>query len=293
MTIWTEVDIPYVAPPSLPVLAVGNLKGGVGKTAVVTYLALALVKRGFRVLAIDLDFQASLSTAFNKYKFGDDFDGTRQFLLSNGTDILFNVQVVKPCLPPWNNLTALRSNFDLADTEDRLFAQMVLGDYEHDPRLLLASKLADPTLQHDFDIVILDTPPRLTVASINALCACTHLLIPTAPTAVALGGADTFIRVLEASKPSICSRLSILGILPTLLPNVLAIFGPRTVNGVEVWNDVKIFQKADIAKNADFNCSSIATLFNPLADKIQRLMGLKSDGGNHDTRPPVSARLNR
>ena len=62
-SIWTTIPAAVAPPPNVPVLLVGNLKGGVGKTTTVANLAVALVKSGIRVLAIDMDFQASLSVA--------------------------------------------------------------------------------------------------------------------------------------------------------------------------------------------------------------------------------------
>jgi cellulose biosynthesis protein BcsQ len=292
MTIWTEVGVPNISSPSLPVVVVGNLKGGVGKTVVSSYLSLALVERGFRVLAIDLDFQGSLSTALSKYKKGDDFDGTRRFLLGQTADILFDEKIIVPCIKKWERLTVVRSNFDLGDLEDRLFAQLILGQYDVDPRLLLSNILADVSLKKDFDIVVLDTPPRLTIASINAFFACSHILVPTAPTQLAITGARSFINLLQHLKQFTKQDVKILGIVPTLLFNKNTPFAPEKIAEVEVWKDVKILRKEDIANNLDLSTRTIAELFRPLADKVERVIGLKRDGRPEDSRPSRGFGLN-
>ncbi len=240
-SVWTQFPLPFVQQPVLPVLAVGNLKGGVGKTAIVSYLALALAARGYRVLAIDLDFQGSLTTVLNYIRLRPEHTGIIDFLLSESSDVLYDYQVISPSLPAWKNITVVGADFSLADAEDSLFAQLVMGTGSFDPRTLLAHKLAEPTLKHDYDVVILDTPPRLTIASINALVACTHILIPTAPTTVSMNGAHTFIALLERLREQICPRSRTMAVLPTLgLHHKLPAGIGRGFQDVEFWADLHI-----------------------------------------------------
>ncbi|MGA7324438.1 MAG: ParA family protein [Rhodomicrobium sp.] len=286
MTIWTEIEAPAISPASLLVIAIGNLKGGVGKTVVSAYLSLALVERGLRVLAVDLDFQGSLSTALNKYKTGDDYDGIRHLLLGQSADNIFDPKIISPCSKKWENLTVVRANFDLTDLEDRLFAQLVLRQYETDPRVLLSTVFSDESLKQEFDLIILDTPPRLTIASINAFFACTHILIPTAPTELAMKGANGFISSLRMLKRYIGQDVNMLGVIPTLLFNKNSSFGPDKIGGVEVWKDTKIFRREDIANNFDLSTKTIAELFRPLAEKVESVIGLKQNGKRDNKRFP-------
>ena len=96
MSVWSQYPLPFVPQPALPVLSVGNLKGGVGKTAIVSYLTLALAAKGFRVLALDLDFQGSLTTSLNYIRLRPEYTGIRDFLLSQSSDVLYDYQRISP-----------------------------------------------------------------------------------------------------------------------------------------------------------------------------------------------------
>jgi cellulose biosynthesis protein BcsQ len=290
MSLWTTIPAPHVPPSALPVLAVGSLKGGVGKTSVVAYLAYALVLSGYRVLVIDLDFQGSLSSALSQALPTNETDAAINVLLASSEEVFFDKRVVSEGYPPWQKLTAVRATFELADVEDRLFAGLILGRSESDARFLLAQKLSEPSLRKDFDIVLIDTPPRLTVGSLNALCACTHVLIPTAPTVLAINGAVTFVDVLERFKKSLGLRLNVLAVLPTLAyqgelsPRETRLLDDLAsdIPNVEIWKELHIPRRQAIAENRKFNDPNIEGLFTALALKIEGAMGLTRHGS--DTR---------
>ena len=301
MSFWSRFPLPYVSPSVLPVLSVGNLKGGVGKTAIVAYLAFGLVKRGYRVLAIDLDFQASLTISLAHSTIASNGEGTMNALLSNSSDIFFHNRVAIQGIPPWGNLTVVGSNLELADVEDSLFAELAKGKAKIDPRTLLAKKLADASLKGIFDIVLLDTPPRLTIAALNALCACTHMLIPTAPTTVSVKGVETYVSLLQQSKKAISPNGQILAVLPTLGPQhtlkdgYLKIFQTleRDIKPAPVWTQLHIPRRQAIADNKGYNDPDVSLLFEPLVDSIVKSIGLKLDGTNAGLRSDSRAGVDR
>lgn len=290
MSIWTIIPAAVSPPPVVPVLSVGNLKGGVGKTTIVSNLAVALTQMGLRVLAIDLDFQASLSVALPSHIMPrhEKADGGIQVLLSESYDIFHNSQVTAVGVHPFSGLSLVRTSLDLADVEDKLFAAFILGEREKDPRLALARKLSDPRLGRDFDIVILDTPPRLTMASINAFCASTHVLIPTALTAVSRSGAVTFVEYLRQFRKALCPSIEVLGILPTftatkeLNPAEVRALDElqRYLPQIEVWKDIFIPQKQDIANNRVLQNPECRARFALMAQKVTRRLGLRTHGRN-------------
>ena len=124
MSIWTAIPAQIMPPPAIPVLSVGNLKGGVGKTSVVANLATALTLAGYRVLAIDLDFQASLSVAFssNIMPRSESANGGIHALLSESYDMFYNNQITATGVKPFEDLSLIRTSLELGDVEDKLFA---------------------------------------------------------------------------------------------------------------------------------------------------------------------------
>jgi len=291
VSIWTALPAETVGLPAVPVLSVGNLKGGVGKTTIVANLALSLVRAGLRVLAIDLDFQASLSIALpsNIVPRREITDGGIHVLLSENYDMFHDSQVTAMGLPPFTNLRLVRTSLELADIEDKLFAAFILGEREKDARLTLARKLADPRLARDFDIVLIDTPPRLTIAAINALCASTHVLVPTSLTSMSRSGAVTFVHYLTEFRKKLCPSLNLLGVLATfttargtLSPGEEAALDElqRYLPADAVWRDIVIPMRQAIASNRVLEDPDCRARFDFLAQKIILKLGLRPDGNN-------------
>jgi chromosome partitioning protein len=106
-----------------------------------------------------------------------------------------------------------------------------------DVRYLLVEALLDPQVQTNFDLVIIDAPPRLTTSHIQAMCASTHLLIPTILDGLS---GDAVARYLEQiathklglsgdARRAICPFLQPIGVVCTLLPNTRRdLTGPLT-----------------------------------------------------------------
>jgi cellulose biosynthesis protein BcsQ len=129
VSIWTTIPAHVVTPPNAPVVSVGNLKGGVGKTTVVSNLAIALVQAGMRVLAIDLDFQASLSVAVppGVVPRREVANGGVHALLSESYDMFHDDRITAVGVGKFADLSLVRTSLDLADVEDKLFAAFFLG----------------------------------------------------------------------------------------------------------------------------------------------------------------------
>jgi cellulose biosynthesis protein BcsQ len=297
VNIWTSIPAHVMASPAIPVLSVGNLKGGVGKTTVVANLATALAQSGIRVLAIDLDFQASLSVALPphimpRYEVSD---GAINVLKGSDYDMFHDSHVTAQGVAPFADLSLVRTSLELADVEDSLFAAFVLGKYDTDPRFALARKLTDPRLKRDFDLVIIDTPPRLTMASINALCASTHVLIPTALTPMSESGAVTFSQYLKEFQDTLCPKLQVLAVLPTLTRGILNDAEKKTLQNLEralpVWHDLHIPQRQAIADNNVLKHRESREIFKALAEKVTETLRLHPDGTHEGHRAYRSAQF--
>lgn len=202
----------------LPVLVIANLKGGVGKTTVAANLAAHFaMKQKKRVLLIDLDFQGSLSSMVlrdDQRLPGAWQDSKAARLISGEKDSNWpsDVAVQVPNLTIWT----IPAYYDLAQAENRLLVEWLTAeDPKNDVRFNLATALHAGVARQHFDLVIIDAPPRLTTGCIQALCAGTHILIPTVLDHLSAETVGTFAKQLQ-SLNSISPFLKPIGIVGTM-----------------------------------------------------------------------------
>jgi len=179
----------------LQVLAVTNFKGGSGKTTTSAHLAQYLTLRGYRVLAVDLDPQASLSALFG---IQPEFD-----LEPNDTiygAIRYDQQ------RPLKNIIQKTYFTGL----DIVPGNLELQEFEHEtPRALTdksSSRTADrmfftrvasalKSVDDDYDIVVLDCPPSLGYLTLSALCAATSVLVTVHPQMLDVASMSQFLHM--------------------------------------------------------------------------------------------------
>lgn len=179
----------------LQVIAVANFKGGSGKTTTAAHLAQSLVLRGFRVLAIDLDPQASLSALLGiqpELEVGS--DETLYGAIRYDSDRRPLSEVIRP-----SYFTGL----------DLVPANLELMEFEHEtPRALNARKPGDPLffdrvahaieeVDANYDVVVIDCPPQLGYLTLSALCASTALLITVHPQMLDVASMSQFLAMTE------------------------------------------------------------------------------------------------
>lgn len=140
------------------IIAFGNRKGGVAKTTSVATLAAYFAKRGFRVLVVDLDSQASLTSTFLKV-----------IPYNTVTDIFDKMPL--PVIPIRENLDLVAADKDLVAVEKEFSKSNNAND-----RMYLARAISK--VKDVYDIILLDCPPSLSFLTINALSACDHLFVP-------------------------------------------------------------------------------------------------------------------
>jgi chromosome partitioning protein len=163
----------------LQVIAVVNFKGGSGKTTTAAHLAQHLTLKGQRVLAIDLDPQASLS-ALHGYQ--PEFDiGENETLygaIRYDADRRDLSQLIRPTYFP--GLDIVPGNIELMEFEHD--TPKALSQRESSDRLFFA-RVAQvlATVESRYDVVVIDCPPQLGFLTLSALCAATALLIPVHP----------------------------------------------------------------------------------------------------------------
>ena len=143
--------------------AVVNQKGGVGKTTTAFNLAGALVARGRRVLAVDLDPQANLTASLG-LELTDDQSSVEELFASDAAPIS---DMVAPTRFP--GLFCVPARPRLAGIEIKIFDAFLR-------ETILDRKLK--AVHDEFDFILLDCPPNLSLVTINALVACQEAIVP-------------------------------------------------------------------------------------------------------------------
>jgi cellulose biosynthesis protein BcsQ len=222
---------PHIGPPRI--LVVANLKGGVGKTTVAAnlgacYATIAKKENKKPVLMIDLDFQGSLSSMSivgNSWLPLDGWNSKSTGLISGAyspADIVNSAAISatawkKGDSRPIDTLKVITAYYDLAQAENRVMIEWLVGNRKSDVRFRLADILHDDMVRKAFSLIIIDSPPRLTTGAIQALACGTHLLIPTILDEPSSEAVVSFIRQIETFREKkICSKLSYIGVIPTM-----------------------------------------------------------------------------
>jgi chromosome partitioning protein len=179
------------------VLALANFKGGVAKTTSSVHLAQYLCLRGYRVLLIDLDAQASLTQLFGILPHTEVpesqtalpyFEGER--LGSENWTGTLRSAIRKT---HWHDLDLLASNLAFYGAEFSI-ASRLAREEGFNFFTVLANGLE--TVKHDYDVVIMDTAPSLSFVNSNALYAVDGIVITMPPAMMDLQSAGLFFRWL-------------------------------------------------------------------------------------------------
>ena len=172
------------------ILAVQNFKGGVGKSTISAHAAQYFAERGYRVLIVDTDSQASTTTLFG---FNPDVDIETEttllpYLIADRSDGIG--YAVRPT--SWDGLDLIPANLGLYSAE-YILSQQVKGDVARLSRL----KTGLHEAAKSYDIVIIDPPPALGMISLSVLQAASAILIPTPPSSIDFASTAAYLAMLE------------------------------------------------------------------------------------------------
>lgn len=221
-TIWEREPISPIYPlwgerENLPIITVANMKGGVGKTTLVANLAARFQRDSDRpVLVIDFDYQGSLSETFAKQAERSQEAMRAHTLLFGELGDADALTHARPLALGLEKVEYYPARYEFATIENNLMIDWVEQPEAGDIRYRLCKYLRSQQFQKHYSMVLIDCPPRLTTGTINALCASTHLLIPTKLDEMSAEAAIYFLQQIQRMKNSLFPRLSVIGVVPTM-----------------------------------------------------------------------------
>lgn len=181
---------------------IGAMKGGVGKSVSVFNLAYSLQNRGKRVLAVDFDPQANLTTCFG----AEDVD------VAVG-DLMMAV-IEDEELPEHEEYIWERNGVDFIPSSIQLSAVEAKLRLEMGTEKMLATIL-EP-LKGDYDYILIDTSPSLGALNINAMVAADEVIVTVNPQLLAMMGLQDFLKSVKKIKSRLNEKLNVAGILLTM-----------------------------------------------------------------------------
>lgn len=182
------------------VISIVNQKGGVGKTTTTINLAAGLALRNKTVLIIDSDPQGNASTGLGLHS-GARGNTVYEVLV----DQLPLADAIAPTRVP--GLSIVPSHIDLSS------AELEIGMSEGRTVRL---KTALEAIMSDYDYVLIDCPPSLSLLTVNALAASDSVLVPLQCEFFALEGLSQLLKTVEMAKASINPNLIIEGVMLTM-----------------------------------------------------------------------------
>jgi chromosome partitioning protein len=187
------------------IIAIANQKGGVLKTTTTYNLSKALADAGKKVLMCDLDSQASLTISTGNEP--DEYKHTICDILKKKpeeiTDCIYKIS---------DNLNLIPSIIDLASLEMELMSRTAR-------ETVLVRELNKVRDQYDF--ILIDCPPQLSILTLNALAAADKVLIPCKTDYLSYRGLEQLEGTIEDVQELINPNISLMGVIATLYETVV------------------------------------------------------------------------
>ena len=198
------------------IIAVANQKGGVGKTTTTINLSACLSEAGKKVLVIDVDPQGNTTSGLGIDK--NDVDNTVYELMLGEAEL-------KECIyeSVMEGLYVIPSNVNLAGAEIELI--------EIDEREYILKKITE-SIKDEYDFIMLDCPPSLSMLTVNAMTAADTVLVPIQCEYYALEGLSQLMRTIDLVTKKLNPALEMEGVVFTM-------YDARTNLSLQVVENVK------------------------------------------------------
>ena len=207
------------------IIMIGAMKGGVGKSVMAFNLAYSLQKKGKKVLAVDFDPQGNATSGLGFEK---------GYMDKTVYELLVGECTLEECIikEVQENLDVLPSDVNLAGAEIELL------DVPNKESLL---KLELEKVEKNYDYIIIDCPPSLSLLTINALTAADTVLVPIQCEYYALEGLSQILQTVDLVKKKLNPKLELEGVVFTM-------YDARTNLSLQVVENVKAHLNKNIYK---------------------------------------------
>ncbi len=205
---------------SAKVICVTNQKGGVGKTTTAVNLCYYLAKDKFKTLLIDFDPQGNATSGLNIDKAA---------LKATMTDVLLGNAELSQVITPTKY-----KRYDLAPTTPEL----ANAEVEITSQQKKFTRLRDAvrTVADNYDYIVIDLPPSLSLLTVNGMIASNYVLLPVQTEFYALEGVAQLLESMKLVMKQANPSLKLLGVLATM-------YDKRTSLSIQVYNEIKKYFK--------------------------------------------------